>query len=47
MMLGAALASFPGRVGGEKWPCINCLHMHSHFCDIPKLSNIHVACLHG
>ena len=25
------IASYPGRVGGEKWPGINCLRMRGHF----------------
>ena len=27
---GMGLASYPGRVGGEKWPGIDCLRMRDH-----------------
>ena len=30
MPSGEDLASYPGRVGGEKWPGIDCLRMRDH-----------------
>ena len=37
------LASYPGRVGGEKQSGIDCLHMCYHFYYIFVNCNVHIA----